>query len=226
MVCLGPSLRAALSRTRRRNPTRSAFLARSVCRRSRRDRCGARARCCNPSSMPARATDTLVVADLRSRRVARRSRRSDARHLCLRSDAQGAAHPLLSAAARAARRRRRGHACRHRADHPRHARSARRRRACVAARLRGSRAPGAAEAVTYFEALSGSLNRGWAPLAASSRTGSSSSTCPFQSSTIFAPIPVSCATSPTHVRRSLPIDARCCVRSRVSRFGGSTRRRT
>ena len=55
-------------------------------------------RCCSRFSTPASAADTLVVADFRSRRVAWRTRRGDARHLRLRGRARVPLDPSLPAA--------------------------------------------------------------------------------------------------------------------------------
>ena len=89
----------------------------------------------------------------------------DARTVRLRGDAARAADPLPAAALQAARRRRAGAARRHPADRPR-----RGRRAASAAGLDGRSllpppaAPAARRRPSYFESLSASLNRGWAPL--------------------------------------------------------------
>ena len=162
---------------------------------------------------------------LRSRRVARGPRRSHARHLCVRSDAQGAAHPLLSAAARSrassTRRLRTSTSCR-----PSWQRSvSRRRRPARPQPGRIWRAPPAAAAVTYFEALSGSLNRGWAPLAGVVSNGIKFIDLPIPELYDLRVDPGERATSPTTRPQEVADRRGSCGRSRISRFGGSTRRR-
>ena len=124
---------------------------------------------------------------LGSRRVARRTRRGDARHLRLRGDAEGAPGHLLIRDSRARDRRRPARHVDIAADRPRRARAADSAGSPGAACAGDGRRPNRGDRHWYFEALSGSLNRGWAPLSGSSAEGSNLSTCPFPSSTISAP---------------------------------------
>ncbi len=164
MVLLGPPLRAALA-LRAAGALRLAISPpHRITAKSPAD--AALAPLLEPLLAAGRTADARR-RDRRSRRVARRARRSDARHLRLRGDA-----------ARAADRRRatrRASAARRAIDTPRATSTSCRRSwtrsARRAGRLRRPRPArlrqGAADAAvtTYFEALSGALNRGWAPLA-------------------------------------------------------------
>ena len=108
---------------------------------------------------------TIVVADRRPRRVARRARRGDARPVRVRGDAARAARPLRARGSSGPGRTRARPPRRRAADGPRRDRRRRpsegcRAAACWRSRPAGEDAPGP----SYFEALAGMLGRGWAPL--------------------------------------------------------------
>ena len=108
--------------------------------------------------------------DRRSRRGARRPRRSVARSLRLRVDAADAAHHRASSAARSRSGGRgevvvrAGAAHRHPADDPRRRRPPLGRSAGTFAADRGGAPLDRAARHSYFEAMAAMLNRGWAPL--------------------------------------------------------------
>ena len=163
VICVDPPVRAALSLYAARTvPIR--LCRGSVCGRSSRGRCGARSRAATHSRSGPRS-EHAGRRDLGSRRGVGRSRRIDSWDLCLRIDAQGTADPLLSASLDSADRGCRGQSRRHPADNPRGTGSARTVRSTwPQPAARSPPLPGEAKTFTYFEALSGSLNRGWAPL--------------------------------------------------------------
>ena len=101
----------------------------------------------------------------RSRRVARRSPGADARPVCLRLDAAGAARSLGAAGVRPGGAARAGAAGGRHADGARARRRAGRRPRTAAAcgRSRATAGP-SSDAGVYFEALNASLTRHWAPL--------------------------------------------------------------
>ena len=169
VVCLGPSVRAAFpvscrrSRSRRDTGTRPIL---AKCRRPMRRS----APLLQPILDGPAGRDTLVVFTVGPRRVARRARRDDARPVCLRRDAAGAARSSISRACssrgRSTLRSGTSTSCR---------RCSTRWASPVPAALDGRTllplASGGAGApsATYFESLSASLNRGWAPLYGVSR---------------------------------------------------------